>query len=206
MKSENSTPLTAVIVTALSDEAYGKACSEHSVMDALLFDNQPILRERDILLYTETSTSHDIKNDTLKYRLELLEPVSQGHALPDATRVILLSSQGDFAFSTSSDPDSADSMNDTQDSIEIDEDFLGSSILNLNLESPREHNTHTFDSNQDAGEPSWSGYIPKSLSAPVDSLQDDCTFYVRTADLGKLGILSGDWVRDFNFGKKQRFK
>lgn len=188
-------------MTALSDAAYENASSEQSVVDALLFDNQPILREGDVLTYTG-GASRDLNHTSLEYKLELLEPVMQGYAMRDATRIILLSSQ-DSARSATSDPDSSDTMDDIQDTIEIDEDFLGSSVMNLNLDSPREHDTYASDSSQDTGEPSWSGYMPTNLSAPVHTLQNDCTFYVRTADLGKLGILSGDWVRAFNLGRKQ---
>ncbi|KAH9483816.1 Peroxisomal biogenesis factor 6 [Psilocybe cubensis] len=191
VKLEEPLTLTAVIVTALSDDAYEKASSEQSVVDTLLFNNHPILHEGDVLAYTGDVT-RDLNKTRLEYRLELLEPVMQGIAAKGTTKIILMSSQN-FESSTISDQDSSESTDGTQDAIEIDEEFLGSSVMNLNLDSPREHDAYTSDSSQD-GEASWSGYTPINLSAPVDASQDDCTLYVRTADLGKLGLLSGYWA------------
>lgn len=184
VRLENPTALTTVIVTALSNEAYFKASKEHHVLEQLLFANQPILREGDTLVFREELPL------THEYRLEMLEPVQQGFAEHGPTKIILLSSQEDSVPST---PSTQDESIGAHDLIEIDEGFLASSILTPSLDSPRDDpGFSAHPQTNTSGSP--LRYIPKGLGAAIDHLNDHCTLYLRASDLGRLGILSGDWV------------
>ncbi|KAF8964138.1 P-loop containing nucleoside triphosphate hydrolase protein [Flammula alnicola] len=172
VKLANPTPLTYVIVTALSLEAYLQASGDASPLDDWLFSDQAILRQGDI------------------YRLDMLEPVLQGYATLGETKIILLSSQNNPPSI-----DTVESISDEQDAIEIDECFLGSSVLNHSGPSHLRQN-HDAQSTQSSkySEDSSTGYISKTLVSPCNLLEDPCTLYLRAADLGKIGILSGDWA------------
>jgi hypothetical protein len=45
------------------------------------------------------------------------------------------------------------------------------------------------------------GHVPfrcDSLDFPISLAEDDSTLYIRTSDLGKLGVLNSDWVSFFS--------
>ncbi|KDR81364.1 hypothetical protein GALMADRAFT_239217 [Galerina marginata CBS 339.88] len=190
----NPTALTAVIVTALSNEAYLRACDEPSNLEVLLFDEQRILRQGDVVSVNDPHSA-DGNSCAMKYRFEMLEPVLQGYAQRGTTKLFLLSSQGSPELSAPSvgeefaknDTDDAFSL---QDTIEIDEDFLGSSVLG----PPLLPDQGALANKSQKDEPSSNTYLCKSLPSVCDAQSDPCTLYLRTADLGKIGILSGDWA------------
>lgn len=187
------TILASVILTALSNDAYTQACDNSSTLEDSLCNAGTILRQGDILSIYNKEPNTSENNNALQYRLEMVEPLLQGFTKRGETKIILLSMLDDP--SVHEDGEAEDESE--QDDFEIDEDFLGSSILSTSAPSP-------LSRIQDAlyNEPNHSydhfpsGFTSKALSDPLGLPEDDCTLYLRTADLGKLGILSGDWVRN----------
>ncbi|KAF8876037.1 AAA-domain-containing protein [Gymnopilus junonius] len=167
------------------------------MLETALFEDERILREGDIL---EVAKKFAIPSP-LKYRLELLEPVRQGVARRGTTNILLLSSFDSTASLAPSvdDEPSQGTMSldfDSQDAIEIDEGFLASSLFGPTYETPSLLGDYdTLHETQDRYESSLGRrFTSRSLRAPCSPSDDHCTLYVRTTDLGKIGILSGDWA------------
>jgi len=194
IKSATPTPLTVIVVTALSSEAYSQASGEASPLEAWFSDELYILRQGDIFqVDTKLSSAESIGIRCLRYRLEMLEPVLQGYAQRDATKIVLLSSHDEQLTIQTAVEDSED--NEETDLVEIDESFLANAF-SMPPESSRPQ-SHNQGSDQFPLSPDNSvsvGYVVQCLNAPFNPLEDHCTFYIRPTDLGKLGILSGDWV------------
>jgi len=175
-------PLTIVVAIALTQEAYSRASQDRSFLEILLFQKQQNLHQGDTIS-TDSTTGDGL---TLTFRLEVLEPVSEGYATPK-TKIILLSSKIGL-------PNDVPDLEDV-DAIEIDEGFLAKSVLSPGLEAPK----RIYDNPRNLSITRLPEHYPsrftlKSLDAPESPLEDHCTLYLRTADLGRLGILSGDWV------------
>ena len=191
LKLGTPTILTVVIATALSCEAYSQACANQSALDEWLSFESRILRQGDVLSVPKKKSK--LLDTALRYRLDMLEPVLQGHAERGTTKVIVALSQTDTAMH-----DSAMAMDTEgeQDAIEIDESFLGSSISNL---SPDVHTCSAQTSPLDpykneVMERSSPRFSYKSMLSPFKLAEDHYTLFFRTSDLGKNGILNGDWV------------
>ena len=159
------------------------------------FSAEPfILRQGDIFqIPTKWSPEEGNGIQSLEFRLEMLEPVLQGYARRDLTKIILLSSQDGL-----STPRNIANLEDNEeDLVEIDESFLASSF-SMPSESSR---PKSYDQELEQSPPSSDGspsvgYVCQYLDRPFNMSEDHRTFYVRPTDLGKLGILSGDWVGD----------
>ncbi len=207
VKAASPTALTSVILTALSNDAYTHACGDSSALEDSLCNAGTIVRQGDVLnIYSEESTTSE-NGSALKYRLEMAEPVLQGFAKRGETKIILLSMLDDPSVHEDSETEGVSEQED----FEIDEDFLGSSVLITSASSP-------LPAHQDApsnGINHFYDHYPlrftsKALSDPPGLPEDDCTLYLRTSDLGKLGILSGDWVCDlvlncqYNLNKRRK--
>lgn len=187
LKAVTPTALTVVVVTALSSEAYSQTCAENSALGEWLSFETRILRQGDILSIPKKSPN--LVDATMRYRLDMLEPTLQGY-VKSGTKVIVVLSQ--------TDPTIHDSVVDAegeQDAIEIDESFLGSSISNLSLDLHTRsiQNSPSGPYKNEAEERPYSGFSYKSLLSPL-RFEDHYTLYFRTSDLGKIGILNGDWV------------
>lgn len=183
------TALTVVIATALSSEAYFQASTNHSAMSEWLSFESRILRQGDVLSFSKQNPK--LVDTTLRYRLDMLEPALQGYVESGTTKVIVTFSQTDSIIH--------DATLDTeveQEAIEIDESFLGSSISNLSLD------LHTCSTQHPSLDPykneamdrSYPGFSYKSMLSPFRIVEDNYTLFFRTSDLGKIGILNGDWV------------
>ncbi|KAJ3503046.1 hypothetical protein NLJ89_g8610 [Agrocybe chaxingu] len=170
--------LTAVIVVALSDDAYRQARGDPSLLETVFADEE-ISRQGDVISLASSGPT------PLQYRLELLEPVPQGCIQPGTTNILLLS----YSAYPAGDAETV-KADDDQDAIEIDEGFLGSTVLNPTFRQPH----LPLDTDGYSVNPHQSLYISKTLSAPVSSLEDHYTIYLRVADLGRIGVLSGDWA------------
>ncbi|CAA7270162.1 unnamed protein product [Cyclocybe aegerita] len=170
--------LTAVIVVALSDDAYIQAKGDPSLVEKAFADEE-ISREGDIISLPSSGPI------PLQYRLELLEPVPQGCIQPGTTNVLLLS----YSVYPACDAETV-KVDDDQDAIEINEGFLGSTVLNPTFRQPHlQQNANGYSTS-----PPQSLYISKTLSTLISSLEDHYTLYLRVADLGRIGIQSGDWA------------
>lgn len=195
MLSVRPIPLTEVIVTALSQEAYLAASRRDSVLESWFSDPHPILRYGDVHSFGSTVNEHlalaPLEN--VQYRLTMLQPVLQGYAERNTTKLIVTllepinQQHSEFVQTTSGD----------SDGIEIDESFLANSFLRpsfttslkgLDGSSPRDIH-HTFQVGWLSERHSF-----KPVSSATGLLEDNCTVYLRTADLAKISILNGDWV------------
>jgi peroxin-6 len=136
----------------------------------------------------------------------MLEPVLQGYAQKGETRFIVTAGDlsTDGKTQNHSELDIEEESESDREGIEIDEGFLASSILPPMFDSPTpaslvssvsRGNGHTnVDDSPTESSTSPSSFRPEPLSEPVSVLWDDCTLYLRTADLGRIGVLNGDWV------------
>lgn len=195
MLSVRPVPLTEVIVTALSQEAYLAASRRDSVLESWFSDARPILRYGDVHSFGSTVNEHlalaTLEN--VQYRLTMLQPFLQGYAERNTTKLIVTllepinQQPSEFVKPTCGD----------SDGIEIDESFLANSFLtpsfitslkDLDVRSPQDIH-HTFQVGLLSERHSF-----KPVSSATGLLEDNCTVYLRTADLARIGILNGDWV------------
>jgi peroxin-6 len=189
LKAITPTALTVVVVTALSSEAYSQACADNSALGEWLSSETRILRQGDILSVPNKSPM--LVDTAMRYRLDMLEPTLQGYVKSGTTKVIVVLSQTDSIIH-----DSIEDVEEEQDAIEIDESFLGSSISNLSLDLHTRsiQNSPLGPYKNEAMERSYMGFSYKSLLSPLRFVEDLNTLFFRTSDLGKIGILNGDWV------------
>lgn len=172
--------LTGMVVSALSLDAYKAASINDSILKAWFDDLQLILRQGDIHLFHRNSNQ-------LQYRLDMLEPVMQGYAQLGKTRIIITLAQaaspGEIFKTRSGD----------QEGFEIDEGFLAGSLMpqSFNISPIQSMSPHGVDSREHSSEQ----FKARHLLVARSILHDHCTLYLRTADLGRLGVLNGDWVR-----------
>jgi peroxin-6 len=210
--------LTEIIVTALSNEAYRVASSRGSPLETWLSNESIILRQGAIyafdseLLPTHGRVTADLRT-TYRYRLDMTEPVLQGYSRIGHTRfyVILVDQTNeDLSLEDEIDFGWGEQSGSDPDGIEIDESFLARSVLHprQNLPSSRMDSTCLFanghqHSNDELEETSTShtdSQLRVELTPePTSMPQDDCTLFLRTSDLGKIGILDGDWASLINF-------
>lgn len=186
-----SITLTEVILDALSDVAYRFALDNPELIEQALTNPETLLHLGSI---HEVPSEH-LQNGyaslaPLQYRLLMLEPTSRGHVDPEVTKVIVVHSENpDSLVSTGFLAESTDS-----DSIEIDESFLENAMapnaLKLNGHIRDDHSS----TSSGEGNPPQVLFDVQSLVHPVSLLEDHCTLYIRTADLGRVGLLNEDWA------------
>lgn len=192
--------LTQVVLTALSDEAYQAAQGPNSILENWISVHHPIFRQREICTITSRSlplngSGSSESGRSYQFRLNMLEPVQQGCPQIGYTRFILLLSDvgNDLDAYHERESEIEDDSDSDRDGIEIDEDFLANSVLS-SIHEPPSSAVQTSASLVD-GKPheSQNSLRPEPLPKPC-SVQDDYTLYLRTTDLGKIGLLNGDWV------------
>lgn len=193
MQLVTPTVLTSIIVTALSEDAYTQACDDSSALEDILYKPGSILRQGEVLSLPSLQATTSYNANPLQYRLEMIEPVLQGFAKRDETKIILLSSADNIPVMDNAEEED---VFEEQEYFEIDEDFLGSSVLSVSGPSALDKNQDTFSNQSNhSHDNSSSGFSSKPLNYASGLHEDDCTLFLRAPDLGKLGILSGDWVR-----------
>ncbi|KAK7023801.1 peroxisomal biogenesis factor 6, partial [Favolaschia claudopus] len=166
--------ITEIVISALTMEAYEMA---PQILDSWLCDGR-ILRQGDVCTFTSDSLvngsgSHSIP--PLQYRLDMLDPVMQGCARKGETKFIL-------TLDITSHPDESDGESDVE-GFEIGQDFLAPSIFNSSqvAASPtQDHKPVLFEC--------------RALTESNSSPYEDCTLYLRTTELGRVGGLNGDWL------------
>ena len=144
----------------------------------------------------------------LQWRIVETEPTKHGLVQSGTTAVLLFSA-------TSEDPRHLPEIEDEwtepelDDSLEIDERFLGNSVL---LSIPSHETTPNGNSvlNGNA-HPRLNGEVARRLQSSQEwvtdvealsepfSAHDDETIYLQTRDLSRIGVLNGDWVRFSRF-------
>ncbi|XP_006458394.1 hypothetical protein AGABI2DRAFT_216898 [Agaricus bisporus var. bisporus H97] len=118
----------------------------------------------------------------------MLEPTSRGRLNPNSTRIIITHS-GDphLLLSTDTLSESIDS-----EGIEIDEDFLANATGHF---ESKKHNTFSDNSDSSDGvHAAQALFRADPLAFPASPTEDHCTLYVRTCDLGRVGLLNEDWA------------
>jgi hypothetical protein len=118
----------------------------------------------------------------LQYRLDMLEPVMQGYARKGETKFIL-------TLDIAPQYDEAGCDSDVE-GFEIDEDFLAPVMLSSSSQaimSPTNENKPV-------------AFECQALAESKSDLYEDCTLYLRTTDLGRVGGLNGDWVSFLTLG------
>lgn len=195
-------------MTALSGEAYHAAQAHNLLLQNWLCNDRLILRQGEI--HTISTGSLPINgrgtadpHKYFRYRLNMFEPVLQGYADAEVTRFILTLASDDLSSHEQESVAEGDSESD-RENIEIDESFLASSVLpsiqspSFNPEVPvcsvDGHISSTGGRSDEVSTSSGARFWMKPLSEPISPMQDGCTMYLRTADLGRVGILNGDWV------------
>ncbi|KAJ3851183.1 AAA-domain-containing protein [Lentinula lateritia] len=186
-------PLTEVYVSALSPAAYDAAITHDVLLESLLCSKKQILRQGSVYTISPDALVESPSYHRLEFRLDMLEPVSQGYAEAGRTTFFLTS------LTDTSEDEDEDGETDTStlglssddESVEISHDFLANSVVYpaYNSISPSISNLQ--------GDLRAEGdlhFRVHALSNPVSILHDDYTVYLRTADLARLGVLSGDWV------------
>lgn len=130
--------------------------------------------------------------EQITFKVDTLEPVLQGYIKKDLTRVVvLLSEEAESDPSNGAQVDSDDSPDD----VEIDESFLAGSAVTSAFPTL---STKSSDNDATSGDSSrfahQEPFLCELLSTSISPNSDDTTLYLKTADLGKLGLLNSDWV------------
>jgi peroxin-6 len=184
--------LSEVILDALSDVAYRFALDSPELVEQALTSPNAHLH---------LGSLHDIPSDQfqdgfashspLQYRTLMLEPTSHGIVDPQLTKIIVVRS-GDLGSLTSPN---IFSEHAESDSIEIDESFLENAVAPKALKlNGHIGNDHLDTSSTDTGHSLQVLFNAEPLASPASPLDDHCTLYIRTADLGRVGLLNEDWV------------
>jgi peroxin-6 len=139
----------------------------------------------------------------------MLEPVLQGFARAGFTRFYVASDNASNEESSPQDKmefESGEESGSDPDAVEIDESFFVSSILQsrqnpLSSGVPEAVADGLQHTNGESGNPTTfhlgCRLRTEPLPEPVSISQDDYTLYLRTSDLGRVGVLDGDWVGSF---------
>lgn len=191
--------LSQLFLVALSWESYHLAQSTPSTLEDLFCSDKHILRQN-------TTYSFLRESKEFKYRLIMTEPVLQGYASSGNTR-FFVSMQDSGSHDSGSSSASESSAESDKEGIEIDESFLAGSVLRsisnhspaaspraVTHEDPIRSATYNHDSLTSLTELSFR-CIP--CNEPIMISTDDHTVYIRTYDLGRVGLLNGEWVREF---------
>lgn len=191
--------LTDVILGALSIEGYDLANDSSSVLEDWLSEESVILRQGQIHTLTSVITSNGTEGSptvkSYQFRIIMTEPMLQGVARKGSTRLYVT-----LATSSSGEYGNLDIDEEmcSEDAVEIDETFLANSVLQtkyLSTLGAQEQDSGAPDHKSTNDQPDDSKmFQTQALQAPVSDDHGDCTLYLRTSDMGKVGVLNGDWV------------
>jgi peroxin-6 len=169
----NFATLSSIVLVADSEEAYLAAAQTPNLLRQLLQDGR--------VLHQGDSFRTD---NSLTYTLCSLEPVSQGLALAGRTEIVVLSPSHPIVFTRSD-------ANNEPDFIEIDEGFLAASSETW---QGKGQSTSTNAACVGGSEAPAYAFSTRGLDTSQDLREDNFSLYLRTPDLGKIGVLSHDWV------------
>ena len=198
------TPLFELVLVALSASAYHVAETSPADIQRELAVDRRILRQHDIVNIASPShllsgSSPQPQKQDLQYRVVMLQPVAQGYVMEGKTKVVVIPDQ---LFEAPVEPNHFnfnEHVSSSEDgNSEINENFLIHSVLGqLGTETSLTRSIMA----EDFGDPSPvnTKFLAQPLTmAFVDSTrQDACTDqdgFIRTAELARAGIFSGDWV------------
>ncbi|KAJ7684814.1 AAA-domain-containing protein [Mycena polygramma] len=176
--------LTEIVATALSLEAYEAG---PNALESRLCDER-ILRQGDICTFALDSLVNGSgpysSAAPLQYRLDMLEPVMQGYARKGETKFIL-------TLDIASQHEEAGGDSDAE-GFEIDQDFLAPAMLGSSSQGRQTNENQPI------------AFKCQALANPKSHLYEDCTLYLRTTDLGRVGGLNGDWIVVHSSGSRNR--
>ncbi|KAH9999039.1 AAA-domain-containing protein [Russula vinacea] len=179
-------PLQEIYVQALSSTAYSRAKADVSSFEDWLCRGQRILRQDSVYVW---DTQDGLDPGPLTYKLIMTEPVLQGYAQMSQTLFTLLSpTEGPQAINGNEVP-SSPVLDDDDESLEIGESFLASSLISQPSSYPPRNDSPALRMSHLAHE-----FIANPLPKPTSPDLDEYTMYVRTVDLPKVGVLDGDWA------------
>ncbi|KAI0831786.1 AAA-domain-containing protein [Trametes gibbosa] len=206
-----------VILSSLSNEAYTYASSNPGALENWLFSNGRILRENATYTLAREQdvvsvSSSAALSPSLGYKIAMSGPVQQGLAQRGVTKVYVSAPPAldelvsEDAIPTIPDGDDHGSESEPSGSevgeYEIGDDFLAGSVLR-SVNAPGSPGPTTNGTtangavNGDASSrlgQSEHTYRAYALQRQVSKLEDECTVYVRTSELGRIGILDGEWA------------
>lgn len=198
-------PLSEVILTAHTKDAYELSLAHRTAFEEYFFDERRILRQDSVYHLTPhdlgLSDEHGINH---QYRLVMTSPVLQGCAKRGRTQLYVISLPPPANGSADSEPvlddlqeipSDEEDVGESEDGFEIDEAFLAGSVLHPVPASTEHATTETPGTDGHSINSSVYTRGADPLSSPRSSVEDDCTVYIPTTELGQIGVLSGDWVR-----------
>lgn len=149
----------------------------------------------------ENTATDQLLGSMLKFRLIAVESASRGVFQDGTTSVYITSTKFSGSNAHAELNNAFDYLADDGE-LEIDEGFLGNSVLlPIPHSRPVEYEcevgtkiSFTWETTRkDQSSMEWP-CSAASLTSPVSRLADDHCIYIRTSDLGSIGILNGDWV------------
>ncbi|EPS97368.1 hypothetical protein FOMPIDRAFT_79362 [Fomitopsis schrenkii] len=132
----------------------------------------------------------------------MTSPVLQGCAKRGRTQLYVISLPPPANGSADSEPvlddlqeipSDEEDVGESEDGFEIDEAFLAGSVLHPVPASTEHATTETPGTDGHSINSSVYTRGADPLSSPRSSVEDDCTVYIPTTELGQIGVLSGDW-------------
>jgi hypothetical protein len=169
--------LDEVILVALSQPAYTFAQTERESLEQQLYQDRRILRQG-----TQISL-----NNKCEYKIVMTMPAHQGYIDPQTTQIIVVAGASSTDYDLDDSPTSSSTGLETGDDLDsdIDETFLLNSALGTD--------TSARALTKGIAAQFYVKLLQSSRWLPRDQFQD-VTVFVRTADLARLGVFSGDWV------------
>ena len=193
--------MTQLVLLALSQDAYDAASSHSSKFEEWLAKANTFVVQGSSIYVPVNSLVEDASG-IAAFQVVETEPVTHGLVRQGFTRLLLFSA-------SSEDPSHLPEIDDecieaeADDSLEIDERFLGNSVL---FPIPPQLTSTNGTPSLDGGTPLSNGkahlrmQISQEWMTDVNPLQapfsadDDEAIYVQTKDLSRIGVLNGDWV------------
>lgn len=175
--------LDEVIIVALSEAAYTFAQADREGLEQQISQNRRIIRQGQVLSVHEG----------LEYNVIMTMPVHQGYVDLERTQTIVASGINSTNYESLDSPNPSSSVPETSDDLEseIDETFLLNSALGTNTNT-QNFTQETFSENERSMLFN-AKHLQRSHWVPKDQFRD-ITVLIRTVDLARLGVFSGDWV------------
>ena len=194
-----------LVIVALSASAYHIAEASPANIRRELAAHRRILRQHDIVNIATPSHlpnggSSQSQIHDLQYRVVMLQPVAQGYVMESETKIVIIPDQlletpvalNPFIFN--------ESVSSSEDgNAEINENFLIHSTLgHLGTEASLTKSiiAEDFGDHNPVNTKFWAQ--PLQMAFMDSTHHGDCTDqdgFIRTAELARAGIFSGDWVR-----------
>ena len=198
------TSLFELVLVALSASAYHVAETRPTDIQREFAAHRRILRQNDIVNISTASHlpnggSSEPQRHDLQYRVVMLQPVAQGYVIEGKTKIVVIPHQ---LLEAPVEPNSLhfdEPMSPSEDgNSEINENFLVHSVLGeLGTEASLARSTvaEGFGGHH----PVNANFLAQPLTmAFVNTVhhgaEADQGGFIRTAELARIGIFSGDWV------------